>query len=241
MALAAGQVGVRRAGVVVGLAIGGLDGRGVPRPAGQRGHRWEQQSGPKKGGRGTAKASMCGAGSWRQCDHANGRSMAIRQTGGLEWRMGEERTKSTSGERSISQGGTSRSRAGGITTPATIADRIDAVCEAFARVEWRVHHGGAEDLEVRVDGPTFVYLDPPYVGATGYGWDCERAQLVEMAQHWHDAGAVVAISEAEPVDVAGWHHLEVTRPGGKPEWLTLSRPPERVPQKQRRLFVDVQS
>ena len=84
--------------------------------------------------------------------------------------------------------------------------------------------------------PAFVYLDPPYVGATGYGWDLPRAEVLALARRWRDAGAVVAVSEAEPLDLDGWHHLEITRPGGKPEWLTLSRAPARLPERQRALF-----
>lgn len=36
--------------------------------------------------------------------------------------------------------------------------------------------------------------------------------------------------------VAGWHSIELTREGGKPEWLTLSRPPARLPARQGVLF-----
>lgn len=87
-------------------------------------------------------------------------------------------------------------------------------------------------------GPLFVYLDRPYLGATGYGWDLERGLVLELARRWADAGAVVAVSEAVPLDLPGWHKLELTREGGKPEWLTLSRPPAVLPQRQADLFAE---
>lgn len=79
---------------------------------------------------------------------------------------------------------------------------------------------------------------PPYVGCTGYGWDSPRAEVLELARVFRDAGAVVAVSEAEALDLEGWHHVELTLPGGKPEWLTVSRPPARLPERLRqgRLF-----
>ncbi len=59
-----------------------------------------------------------------------------------------------------------------------------------------------------------------------------------MSYTWVEpfAGATVAVSEAEPLELDGWHHVELTRPGGKPEWLTLSREPARLPEKQRELW-----
>lgn len=124
-------------------------------------------------------------------------------------------------------------RPDGMVNPATIAARVEAIASAFAGVEVVVRHGDARGL-LRLPG--FCYLDPPYVGATGYGWDCPRADVLALAQRWADAGAVVAVSEAEPLDLAGWHHVDLTRPGGKPEWLTLSRAPVRVPVRQAELF-----
>lgn len=161
------------------------------------------------------------------------------------WRMGD---KSKQGHRSISQKGARRG-GGGLMIHATIADRIEAICDAFAVVDVTVYHGDAlsecrrwlvesgEGTREEFSEPVFVYADPPYVGATGYGWDCPREQQIAIARAWRNVGAVaVAVSEAVPLDIDGWHHLEVTRPGGKPEWLTLSRPPVRVPQKQQAMF-----
>lgn len=63
-----------------------------------------------------------------------------------------------------------------------------------------------------------------------------RAEVLALALRWRDAGAVVAVSEAEPLELEGWHRLELTRPGGKGEWLTLSRAPARVPERPLLLF-----
>lgn len=111
---------------------------------------------------------------------------------------------------------------------------------------WCLEHHGRRPCPVEEEakasaprlllGAAYVYLDPPYQGATGYGWDMPRAEVLALARRWADAGAVVAVSEAEPLPLEGWHHLELTREGGKPEFLTLSRAPVRVPARQGALF-----
>lgn len=207
------------------------DGRGQPRPAGARavGGRWEHGS-------------------------SRGRpAQPIGQRGRPEqaWRMGKTEARTT--DQAAWQKGESRGRTGGMVNPGTIADRIEAIAQAFRGVQVEVHHGDAR-LPEGACGPgwngtlyghwarladlarTYVYLDPPYQGATGYGWDCPRESVLVLARAWERAGAVVAISEAVPLDLEGWHHLELTLRGGKPEWLTLSRPPARVPERQRGLF-----
>ena len=80
-------------------------------------------------------------------------------------------------------------------------------------------------------------MDPPYQGTTGYGNDLPRAEVVELARRWADAGAVVCISEAEALPALmadGWHSVEITgcRKGQKRtfskqqrEFLTLNRAP----------------
>ncbi len=71
-----------------------------------------------------------------------------------------------------------------------------------------------------------VYLDPPYVGTTGYGDGCTRAQVVGLARRWAGAGCTVVVSEAEPIDMGlGWRHVRLGDPRagmGRPrqEWLT---------------------
>ena len=91
-----------------------------------------------------------------------------------------------------------------------------------------------------------VYMDPPYVNTTGYGNDLPRAEVVELARRWADAGAAVYISEAEPLpELDGWHTVEITstRVGQKRtfskqkrEWLTMNRKPAWVPAVQQGLF-----
>lgn len=89
----------------------------------------------------------------------------------------------------------------------------------------------------RLPKGSWVYIDPPYVGTTGYAHDLPRAEVVRLARLWRDAGAHVAISEAEPIAelvADGWHAHELTteRVGQKRtfskqqrEWLTMTRAP----------------
>lgn len=89
----------------------------------------------------------------------------------------------------------------------------------------------------RLPEGSWAYIDPPYVGTTGYAHDLPRAQVVRLARLWRDAGAHVAISEAEPIAdlvAEGWHAHELTgeRVGQKRtfskqqrEWLTMTRAP----------------
>jgi hypothetical protein len=95
---------------------------------------------------------------------------------------------------------------------------------------------------------TVVFMDPPYVGTTGYGNDLPREDVVMLARRWLDAGARVYISEAEPLPslvADGWHAVEITsqRSGQKRtfskqqrEWVTCSHPPAWRPAEQRGLF-----
>lgn len=93
-----------------------------------------------------------------------------------------------------------------------------------------------------------VFIDPPYVGTTGYGHDLPREAVVEMARRWKDAGALVCISEQEALPelmAEGWYALDITstRKGQKrtfskqqAEWLTMSEPPRWRPAVQVGLF-----
>jgi hypothetical protein len=78
-----------------------------------------------------------------------------------------------------------------------------------------------------------AYMDPPYSGTTGYGHDLGREEVIAIARDFDALGAVVCISEAEPV-IEGWHATEITggRRGQKRtfskqqrEWLTMNRAP----------------
>ena len=98
--------------------------------------------------------------------------------------------------------------------------------------------GDARPIEPGTLPPgTVAYMDPPYLNTTGYAADLGRAEVVALARRWAEAGAVVCISEAEPIPelvADGWHAVEITgaRVGQartfskqKCEWLTLNRPP----------------
>ena len=70
---------------------------------------------------------------------------------------------------------------------------------------------------------------------------------LEVARRWKDAGALVCVSEAEPLDLPGWHHVEITgeRRGQKrtfskqqTEWLTMSEEPAWRPWTQGALALD---
>ena len=78
-----------------------------------------------------------------------------------------------------------------------------------------------------------VYMDPPYLGTTGYLHDFGRDEVVEIAYEFDQLGAVVAISEAEVV-IPEWNAVEITagRKGHKrtfskqqAEWVTMNREP----------------
>ena len=61
---------------------------------------------------------------------------------------------------------------------------------------------------------SWVYIDPPYVGTTGYGHSLGRPEVIGLARRWREAGAHVAVSEAEPIVeliADGWHTHELTR------------------------------
>jgi hypothetical protein len=104
----------------------------------------------------------------------------------------------------------------------------------------------AEEIPVPADARGWlVYADPPYQGTTGYRCEWPRADVLEVARRWADAGASVMLSEAEPLDLPGWHHVEITalRTGQartfskqQREFLTLSERPAWRPPVQRSLF-----
>ena len=91
-----------------------------------------------------------------------------------------------------------------------------------------------------------MYIDPPYQGTTSYKADLPRADVMAVAAQWAAAGALVCISEAEPVPLPGWAHVQIDhgRRGTKrtfsvqqDEWLTISRPPAvAAPPQQAALF-----
>ena len=114
-------------------------------------------------------------------------------------------------------------------SPGSLADNVVGVSRL--RTAATVYHGSALDLVPDGDHTgTYVYMDPPYQGKTGYGWAMPREQVVELARTWADAGAWVMVSEAEPLaelEALGWESQEITaigRKGSGAEWVTSSRP-----------------
>lgn len=129
---------------------------------------------------------------------------------------------------------------GGPVLPGERRQDTTAVAVAVARLPrfppLAVWQGVAEGLVLPDDLRGFVMLaDPPYQGTTGYPHgDCPRETVLRLAREWSERGAVVAVCEAEPLPLDGWHHVEVThgRKGQKrtfsrqqSEWLTLNREP----------------
>ena len=102
----------------------------------------------------------------------------------------------------------------------------------------------------RLPPGSVAYIDPPDVGTTGYGHDLTREEVCTLAERWASAGALVVISEAEPLaELSGWHQVEITgeRKGGwgsqkrtfskqQREYLTMSSPPKWRPSQQHTLF-----
>lgn len=93
------------------------------------------------------------------------------------------------------------------------------------------------ELEIRVEGPTLVYLDPPYVGTTAYpSGHLDRAGALALARRWAMAGAAVVVSEAEALDLGdGWEAMRLRggarsgrrqqfrRGSSAEEWITVHR------------------
>lgn len=116
--------------------------------------------------------------------------------------------------------------------PENFADRLGRT----GLIDGAVATGDARIIDPSTLPPgTVVYIDPPYAGTTGYGCDLPRAEVVRLARLWSEAGALVVISEAEPVEaLRGWPTVEITgeRRGQKRtwskqqrEWLTMNREP----------------
>ena len=102
--------------------------------------------------------------------------------------------------------------------------------------------GQAQDMPLpdALDG-WIIYMDPPYQGTSGYPHgDCTRATVLALAADYSRRGAVVAISEAVPLDrdLPGWAGVRIDgeRKGAKrifskqqAEYLTMNREPVHRP------------
>jgi len=117
-----------------------------------------------------------------------------------------------------------------ITLPATIADDARAIDPP------------------QLPPGVVVYIDPPYLGTTGYAHTFPREEWVPVVQRWQEAGALVVVSEAEPIPelmADGWHAVRIDgeRKGQKrtfskqqAEWLTMSEAPRWRPSVQMGLW-----
>tara|TARA_S200002703_G_scaffold11986_1_gene10733 strand:- start:1507 stop:2544 length:1038 start_codon:yes stop_codon:yes gene_type:complete len=164
-------------------------------------------------------------------DHGDGLKMGNHRGPGNEWR--EQGARSKSGE-----------CATGVQSPAFMVDRFQGLPQMPAAL--------TEDARA-VDPPQIppgvvVYIDPPYVNCTGYAHAFPRSEWLLVVRRWVEAGALVVVSEAEPIPelmAEGWYAVEITgeRKGQKRtfskqqrEWLTMSRPPAWKPSEQMGLF-----
>ena len=133
----------------------------------------------------------------------------------------------------------------GNITAEGIARRLDAAPTFPAMT---VHRDAVKVAPPALPAGSVVFVDPPYVGTSGYDHDLPRADVINLAQRWQAAGALVCISEQEPIAqliADGWHALDITRTrkGRKrtfsrqqAEWLTMSEPPKWRPAVQVGLF-----
>ena len=141
--------------------------------------------------------------------------------------------------------------AGGTTFGGAIgygADRSPAKLDALPVMPATIAPDAREVHPPALPPGTIAYLDPPYVGTTGYAADLPRSEVVTLARRWQATGARVCISEAEPIPelvARGWHAVRIDgeRQGQKrtfsrqqAEWLTLSEAPAWRPPVQAGLF-----
>jgi hypothetical protein len=130
--------------------------------------------------------------------------------------------------------------------PERTAEALDGVVGDFPAL---IHPDArAVDPGPALPPGTVAYMDPPYVGTTGYASDLPRADVVALARRWAAAGAVVCVSEAEAIPdlvAEGWHAVRIdgervgqrrTFSKQQAEWLTLNRAPAWRPSVQGGLF-----
>ena len=171
-------------------------------------------------------------GTTRGCDDGVGLLMAEKRARGRCEKAAVPRSSDLTSSRSP--------RCSGMQTPATIARRLEAIrvlpwpttriLRAHPTPEDVMAWLGSSDLAGVV-----VYMDPPYVGCTPYAVDCSRLQVLDLATRFRAAGALVIISEACRLDAeleGTWWTANLTRPGAKLEFLTMSAPAVSRPHEQ---------
>jgi hypothetical protein len=156
------------------------------------------------------------------------------------WSDAEQRWINTGG------GGATFGGAAFCSPPERTAEALDGVVGDFPAL---IHPDArAVDPGPALPPGTVAYMDPPYVGTTGYASDLPRADVVALARRWAAAGAVVCVSEAEAIPdlvAEGWHAVRIdgervgqrrTFSKQQAEWLTLNRAPAWRPSVQGGLF-----
>jgi hypothetical protein len=148
--------------------------------------------------------------------------------------------------RTVREKGTARGHRSGIVNPATLASRARALYGAIGH-HLTAHHGDTFNLLDRLpaDLTGFIaYLDPPYVGCTPYAAACSRDLVLDLARAYDARGAIVLISEGEPMPLEGWHTVDLAPARAikhwtarqRGEWLTMNRPPAKRPAAQLTLW-----
>ena len=139
---------------------------------------------------------------------------------------------------------------GGVLNVRTVANRIDAIADAFARrrgapIEVVHDDVGVGFARLPQDLTGWVaFVDPPYEKATRYAGLCSRARAVGIAATAADRGARTLVSESvalPELTCEGWPTMDIThaRIGArspKPEWLTMNREPAHRVATQQRMF-----
>lgn len=117
------------------------------------------------------------------------------------------------------------------------AERVDGLRTIWPPVRVTLAIPSAQEVAEAIGTPgdldgVVVYMDPPYVGTSGYLHDLPRSEVIRLARSYDALGAVVCISEAEPIDL-GWDSIEIFKTGNartfskqKREFLTINRSPK---------------
>ena len=121
------------------------------------------------------------------------------------------------------------------------ARTIDGLSQVWPPVRVTSYIPSAHEVAEMLGTPgdledVIVYMDPPYLGTSGYLHSLSRGHVEGIALQFDQLGARVAISEAEPLPglmVEGWFARDITdqRKGNartfsaqQHEWLTGNRP-----------------
>lgn len=130
------------------------------------------------------------------------------------------------------------------TTPGVNGDRVESL-PTFPPLA--CYQGSASDMVLPDDMTGWItYFDPPYQGTSGYQHGTlGRDEVLRLSLEWSGRGAIVMVSEAEPLPMDGWWKVPIchARKGQtrtfskqKDEWVTMNRAPQHIPPKQVGMF-----